>query len=147
MAIDVEEEGSQELFHQQPEVEHHWLLEGVVVHWLGDLSIDPGVRPTQEEVDHAEDNEVGDEALGTLGDEEPVDMEQHGEKYIGWCDNPGECWAEADEALHEDTPIGKEDSSHDKDDSIVFDSHSVEVVGSPHHQVARDKTIKVKVSG
>ena len=76
MAVDVEEKSSQKLSHQQPEIKHHWLLEGVIIDWLRDLSIDSGIRSGLKEVDHAEDDEVGDEALRAFGDEEPVGMKQ-----------------------------------------------------------------------
>ena len=114
---------------------------------MGNLAVDPRVRSTSDEVNHTEDDQVVKEAFRTLGDEEPVDMEEHEGKDEGGRDGLGAGRAEADEELHEEGATYVEEPVDGEDDGIVFDSDCVQVVRHPHHQIHSNYSNHVEVSG
>ena len=146
MVFDVEEHSSQVFFHQQPEVEHHWLLEGVILDWARDISIDSGIGSGLEEFDHAEDDKVGDEALRTLGDKKPVGMKKHSSKHAYGSDNSITRWTSPDEEFHEQGSYSEKKSIYGHNGRIVLDPNCIQVVGSSHHQVHQNKVSQVEVS-
>ena len=87
------------------------------------------------------------EAFGALGNEKPIDMEEHEGKDEDGCNGLSAGFAEADEELHEEGATGEEDSVDGEDDGIVLDSYCVQVVGHPHQQIHRDYLSHVEVSG
>ena len=137
-AQEEKEKSTQQLLQEQHEVDDHHPHERIVLHSLRGFAQRPWQRPSSEEVQGIENEEVLHQTVRSLGHEDEVNARAQQKRAEGGTDEALPEGVVSNEGLHEQGAREEEEPLEAGDVDVVGDVDADEVVDCPQVEVEGD---------